>query len=348
MRLQLVAVVTLTAMTTCALAQNPEVDSKEAADAEVDEVDELIAEMLTAEGDEDLQWLYDESYEPSRLGGQPISAPELPRRGQGAARRWNPAWSRFGVGNYILTGTAFAAGIGGAILPTSPGRWSGTNRFDESVRDNIGITGYADGTWARDTSDLLLSMSVAYPMLFDSLIVTYWYRASPDVAEQMVLISTESVAVATALQALTAGLASRERPYVRNCGESIDRDLDDCRGRKPYRSFFSGHTALSFTGAGLACSHHMRHDVFGDGLWDGIACASAMTAAATVGALRVVGDQHYATDVLVGAAVGTFSGVGLPWLLHYGPTARSERPAPTTLRMQVMAYPGGLGVGGVF
>ena len=95
-------------------------------------------------------------------------------------------------------------------------------------------------------------------------------------------------------------------------------------GAKPHRSFFSGHTAMSFTGAGLACSHHFYHDVLGGGTWDGVACATAMTAAATVGAMRVVGDQHYLSDVLVGATVGTISGLGVRWLLHYGPAAQHD------------------------
>lgn len=317
------------------------------------EVDALIGDLLEAEsGDEDLQWLYSDEYAPSRLGGRPIPAPGLPRRGQGGARTWNPRWSRFSTGNYVLTASSFVVTGVGVALPSTPDRWRGRNDFDETVRDRIGITDYAGGQWARDTSDLLLAVSVSYPLLFDSLIVTRWYRASPDVADQMLLISIQSFAVASALHGMTAGLASRERPYVRNCGGSIDPDLDDCNGRKPHRSFFSGHTVMSFTGAGLACSHHIHHDVLGEGPWDGIACATAMTAAATVGTMRVVGDQHYLSDVLVGAAVGTFSGLGVPWLLHYGPTARQDDDplgeSDLGLRMQLVAHPGGIGVGGTF
>jgi hypothetical protein len=41
-------------------------------------------------------------------------------------------------------------------------------------------------------------------------------------------------------------------------------------------------------------------------------------AATTQGALRMMTDDHYSTDVLVGAGIGVFSGYILPQLLHYG------------------------------
>ena len=74
-----------------------------------------------------------------------------------------------------------------------------------------------------------------------------------------------------------------------------------------------------------------------------------MTAAAAVGTLRIVGDQHYASDVLLGAGIGTMSGLGIPWLLHYGPWAR--RPEASTgpaFTWHVVGVPNGLGIGGKF
>jgi membrane-associated phospholipid phosphatase len=35
------------------------------------------------------------------------------------------------------------------------------------------------------------------------------------------------------------------------------------------------------------------------------------------GVLRIMGDRHYATDVLTGAAIGFGFGYGVPTLLHY-------------------------------
>jgi membrane-associated phospholipid phosphatase len=82
------------------------------------------------------------------------------------------------------------------------------------------------------------------------------------------------------------------------------------------------------------CSHHAHLPLYGGGAPDVLACAASFAAAATVGTLRVVSDQHFTTDVLTGAAVGTLTGLGLPWLLHYRGGATpdvSARPAGATV-----------------
>jgi membrane-associated phospholipid phosphatase len=316
--------------------------------------DELVGQLLSQGGegqDDDLKWLYSdlEEYSPSGLVGKPIPAPAFPERGEGSRRSWDPSWRRFALGNYILTGAALAIAGGSALIPEAPDRWRGKNGFDESVRDSIGIEDYDGGQWARDVSDVLLAISVMNPLLIDSLVITYWYRRSEDVAAQMALISAEALGVASAFQGVTSGFSSRERPYGRNCGGSLDARLDDCESSKRYRSFFSGHTALSFAGAGVSCSHHLRHRVFGNTAADAVACGVALTGAGVVGTMRVVGDQHYATDVLMGAAVGTLSGLGVPWLLHYGPLARAEAGARApAVRLTLVPMGNGLGVAGKF
>jgi membrane-associated phospholipid phosphatase len=186
-------------------------------------------------------------------------------------------------------------------------------------------------------------------MLVDSLVVTYWYRRSHRVAGQMALITAEALAVSAALHGLTAGFASRERPYGRNCGTTIDPNLDDCEQDRRFRAFFSGHATLSFAAAGVACSHHARHEVFGDPLADGVACGTAFVTAGMVAAMRVVGDQHYATDVAMGATIGTLSGLGVPWLLHYGPLAEVEDDSDQAkIQWSIVPMPNGAGVGGTF
>lgn len=310
-------------------------------------VEELMASVSDAD---DLEWLYShqDEYTPSDLTGKPVEIPALPSRGEGSPRTWDPRYRKFGVGNYLLTGGAILVAGGSNLISTKPNRWTAYNRTDEWVRRNFSATRYEAGRWARDLSDLLVSVNVSFPLLFDSLIVTYWYRRSPEVAAEMALISSEAIAIGAAIQGVTSGIASRERPFSRRCGRGIDERHSDCVSSNRYRSFFSGHTTNAFTGAGATCTAHLRHAVFGSAFADGLACGLAFTSAGTVAAMRVVGQKHYFTDVATGAAVGTLIGLGTPWLLHYGPLARHDVTKRSQLSLTLMPLPNGLSVGGKF
>lgn len=282
---------------------------------------ELAAELLTDDAvASDLVWLYSsaDEYAPSDVTGTPLPAPELPARGEGSPRTWDPRWRKFGVGNYVLTAVGYGVALTSSLIPPVPDRWRSTSQLDEWGRRTLSPTAYDDSRWAQDVSDVLLSFNIAFPFVVDSLIVAYWYRKSPVVAQQIALISAEAFAVTSMLQGTTAGFASRERPYGRDCGATIPSELNHCEEDRRYRSFFSGHASVSFTMAATTCSHHLRHDLFGSPLADGLTCGVALSSAATVAMMRVVGKQHYLSDVMTGALVGALSGFGLPWLLHYG------------------------------
>jgi hypothetical protein len=346
------------------------VEALVAADEDPDEVRWLLPafEIEAALFDEEDEDLDDEESTPSlltqslleppeppatstELAGRSIRAPALPQRGEGSRRLWNPEWRRFGVGNAIVTGVSWVITGASFAIPPAPNRWRGRTGVDTWGRSAFRIEDRARAMRADDASDVLLSMLVSYPFLVDSLIVTYWYRQSHDVAGQMAMITAETLGIGAALQGIAAGMFSRERPYGRDCGSDLDAELDECIHRGRYRSFFSGHTELSFASAGVLCSHHMQHRVFGNDTHDAIACGAGFTLAAATGMLRMIADQHYVTDVATGAAVGTLSGLGLPWLLHYGPLARVQKAAASvhpTLTLSLVPAPGGLGVGGSF
>jgi membrane-associated phospholipid phosphatase len=73
---------------------------------------------------------------------------------------------------------------------------------------------------------------------------------------------------------------------------------------------------MSFTAAGLSCLHHAELELHGKA-GDTLACAFMLSGATLTGISRVAADRHYLTDVITGAAVGTFSGAVVPWLMYY-------------------------------
>lgn len=254
---------------------------------------------------------------------------------------------RFSAIDYVLAGVGAGITLTAAIVrPRAQHSLSGGILFDEDVRGAIRADGLQRRYVFRDASDVGLSLAVTWPFFADALTTAWWYRGSRDVAQEMALIDLETLAISGGLQGITNVLVSRERPYGRNCGtSSLPKDAVDCDGSSHFRSFFSGHSAFSFTGAALICIHHFENDLLGSP-WDGVSCAGGYLVAATTATFRVVSDVHYASDVLTGALVGTLVGYGVP-LLHY------RRPSvigaeTNGLRLTLVPAAGGIGVLGIF
>jgi len=267
---------------------------------------------------------------------------------------WRREWPRFSTADWIITGAGAAVALASAIVPPVNKHTAGPWLFDEDVRDAIRLRDPQARFNARDVSDVILSLEATWPFFVDALITVWWFRGSPDAAAQMALVDGEALAIVTAIQGATNTIASRERPYGQNCGTGEQpQQTNECEGNVRHHSFFSGHSAFTFMSAGLICTHHIQHGLL-RGAGDSIACVVAYAGAAATATLRVMGDMHYATDVLTGAAVGTAVGLAVP-LLHYrnvnvaNETIRGERKhKPYGVDVSVIPVGAGLGLGGTF
>lgn len=258
---------------------------------------------------------------------------------------WSPAWSTVGTADYAITIASAGLALAGAIVaPVSP-RATGGVLFDEGARSALRLPTSSGRYLARDTSDVLLSLNMTFPFFADALVSAYWYRQSPDVAYQIAIINAEALMITAAIHGVTNTLVSRERPYGRECGGELPVELTDCEGSARYRSFFSGHAALSFTSAALVCSHHLRLGLLG-GPWDTATCVTGFVMATTTATLRVVADMHYTSDVLTGAVVGTLVGFLVP-ALHYG-FGDDSGDGARAVQLQLVPTGAGLGVVGTF
>jgi len=266
---------------------------------------------------------------------------------EGQAIVWKDQWRPFELGDWIFTGASMGVAIAGIIIPPAKDRWMGRNAFDNAVRNVLRPNEQSHRNVARDASDIFLMLSINQ-VLIDTLVVTWWGHDAETVAWNMALMDIEAIAFNTSLNQVVGGLASRERPYRVECDLLSDENLRrDCRGRKRFRSFYSGHTSTTFAVAGLTCMHHMQMPLYGGGIPDVIPCVGAFAIAGATGTLRIVADQHWATDVLAGAAMGTFSGLAIPYLLHYG-WGEPEEYEPGEISVSVLPLPTGGMVSGVF
>jgi membrane-associated phospholipid phosphatase len=265
-------------------------------------------------------------------------------RHRGKQLTWDPAFNRMDAPEIVLTSIAAAVAVAGAVAPPLKTHWRGGFLADNAVRNALRLPSYQARLDARDVSDVGLAMITTIPILVDSVIVAYWYRGSDDVALQMGLIDAEAIAVSAAIQGAGNFFGGRERPYGVDCGTQLSNHTIDCQSTSRYRSFFSGHSTLSFTSASLICAHHLSLDLF-ENAADPAMCASAFVAAAAISTLRIAGDMHYLSDVLAGAVVGTAVGLGIPLLHHYrraGPATASQ------LQMHVLPSWGGAQLVGSF
>ncbi|HEX4338183.1 MAG TPA: phosphatase PAP2 family protein [Polyangiaceae bacterium] len=271
---------------------------------------------------------------PVVLAGKPTKPDRV-----GRPLEWR--WDRFTTIDLIVTGAGAVTTLAMSIVKPRGAHVSGGILFDDAVRDALRPNSLQTRYMFRDASDVGLSLMVTWPFFADSLMSAWWYRGSRDVAEQMALVNLQTLAITGAVQGMTNVLVSRERPYGKDCGSAgLPSDAIDCEGSTHYRSFFSGHSAFSFAGAAVVCMDHIKHELLGEP-WDTLSCAGGYAVAATTATFRVVGDVHYATDVISGALVGTLIGYGVP-MLHYAHVNLGTVQSGS-LHMQVV--PSGLGAG---
>jgi membrane-associated phospholipid phosphatase len=238
----------------------------------------------------------------------------------------------------IFTGVAAGIALATNIVHPLNTGWSGGVLVDDKLRSALRAPSLDAQLEVRTGTDVGLAAMTTFPILVDSMIVAYWYRGSDDVALQMALIDAEAFALTGAIEGTTNYLSGRARPYSAECGTGVPSNTTDCSSDARYRSFFSGHTAVSFTAAGLICAHHEALQLF-ESPADHVTCATGLLAAATIGTLRMVGDAHYFSDVFVGAVVGTAVGLGVPLLHHY----KRAEPGRDASGLAVKLVPGPTG-----
>jgi len=242
---------------------------------------------------------------------------------------WQPHWRRSDGWDYALTLSAAAAYVGvAAVVPqTSTTGWTSPILLDAPLRDGLVAEGRSNRALANTFSNVALYASMLH-VVGDAVGVALMHQAS--LGTELLSIDAETYVVSLLLNGLTKRITGRRRPYAGNC-EQNDNYSASCGTSDQYASFYSGHSALSATSAGLICVQHGHLAIYG-GMADPAACANAVVLTILTGALRVVSDNHWATDVVTGHLIGFGTGYFLPSLLHF-------RGSPLKSSARVMLLP---------
>lgn len=139
----------------------------------------------------------------------------------------------------------------------------------------------------------------------------------------------ESVLWANGLKEALKFSVSRARPYMYFDGAPEDKIKDG----DYLKSFPSGHTTMAFNGAVFASYTFSKY--FPESKWKIPVIAGSLTLATATAVQRVLSGNHFVTDVLAGAAIGSFTGFIVPFL-HTLPKRENLEVAvaPTGLYLQ--------------
>jgi membrane-associated phospholipid phosphatase len=194
--------------------------------------------------------------------------------------------------------------------------------LDRRVRRNFSAT-------AAATSDALLITSLVLPpavLIGDSL--------DRDDGRRL-LVYGEAFAINALLASGAKHLVARRRPYTYADDPGI-KAWAATQGEDAHRSFYSGHSALSFGAAVTGAYLYSARS--GDRSARALVWGVQLAVATATANLRVRAGRHYYSDVLIGAVVGT--GVGLTVAALRGPDGAFH---PTGTDVAAMA--GGVVVG---
>ena len=157
---------------------------------------------------------------------------------------------------------------------------------------------------------------------------------------------TEALIVGELTAFALKGVVGRQRPYVRPRDSNSYKLFRGFSRADRYRSFPSGHATSAFAAAAAVSSETARwwpetRWIIGPILYGG---------AALTGVSRMYNNRHWASDVLIGAGIGTFAGLKVVRYHHSHPGNRLDRwmlagslvPAPDggqTVRWSIIPAP---------
>ncbi len=228
---------------------------------------------------------------------------------------WREQWPAFRTSEGVAT---LAAGLASAVIvaagPIDQPRWQGPILFDNAVRNSLRANSAEARRTYKTIGDWSYRLSPLLP-LFDVFVVAAIGHSDSKLALNLGGMLAEAYSYSGMFSVISTQLSVRKRPYS-DCSEGGECDT---------QSFYSGHSAIAATGAGLMCANHTRIALYGSPFLDIGSCILASANALLTATSRVVADRHYATDVIAGTGFGFAFGYAVPVLLHYSFGPKSDR-----------------------
>ena len=159
-------------------------------------------------------------------------------------------------------------------------------------------------TWLRRSAAVVREVATPGSVIIGSTLYVVGRAGGNERMAELGLHGLEALAVGGGVTFLLKGLVGRARPYM---GLDNPRDFQLGRGfgSEDYRSFPSGHTVMAFAAAAAVTGTTDKW--WPNSTWY---VGPALYGGATLAGLsRMYNNKHWASDVVVGAAIGTFAGL---------------------------------------
>lgn len=228
----------------------------------------------------------------------------------------------------VVTGALFASTVTLLLLDNQLAplqcKWCEPGTVD----GNLSKSAAWSNPHAADTFSTVMQFVIPAGVMGFGLVQAYRFD-DPAAGWSDVLLITQATSLAMLTNTIVKYAVARARPYVWQGNPGLYSSATEANV-----SFFSGHTTFAFavvvSGSTLFFMQGMPGApyVLGFGL----------AAAAFTGYLRIAADQHYLSDVLVGAAVGSLVGWAVPYLFH-----RPGKKGPPQAG-DIMPAPGGVAI----
>ena len=218
--------------------------------------------------------------------------------------------------DWVILPLSAVAFFGGSSLYLEKRENLSMNEIESLRRNDINsFDRIATYQWDRSAdhfSDMTLKTMVVAPLALavPQLIKKKWRHTAT-----IGLMYVEAHFLTTGVTSITKALTQRTRPYLYNLSLSVEERFNAQGNGAPIgnTSFYSGHTASTFAAAVLLSKTYT--DIYGRGGWGTVIWSGTLLLASATAYTRVAAGEHFPTDVLVGAVVGSAIGYSIP-LLH--------------------------------
>ena len=161
---------------------------------------------------------------------------------------------------------------------------------------------YRSSDEAAKISDVAAGLSIAAPLVLfsDSKIRKEWSIHT--------LMYFETILFSASVPSIGKGSVKRTRPFVYNPDVTLDKKTTG----EARRSFFSRHTTIAFASAVFLST--VYNNSYPNSKWTPYVWTGSLLAAGAVGYFRYEAGEHFPTDIITGAVVGSAIGYFIPHL----------------------------------